>query len=300
MVAEVAILLAAERSGTHLFRSIMSNVDGVSAPAEICNGAGESEISFFQFRQHECLRNPALFSPDPATQAKLLDDYLGTVRKTKSARRLILLDIKYSHVHNFNYYWWDFFNRPYLLDYAAGKKIKIIHLIRKKLARTAISAIYARESGVYRAEHPDETVRLRIAIGRKELEERILRLSRTIRLFEDWLAPGCEHTRISYENLTENSGPMLRRLGKFLNIPGSIPVKPWFVKTTPPYEESISNYDEIKDLIDIKYGDPLRALGGGETGPRSIPLVGPGGRRSAPAGGLLTNESATARRVAAE
>src|SRR5579872_2161765 len=63
MVAEVAILLAAERSGTNLFRSILSNTPGVSALPEVCNGTVAGRLSFLKFREQASLQNPGNFYP---------------------------------------------------------------------------------------------------------------------------------------------------------------------------------------------------------------------------------------------
>src|SRR5436305_3715418 len=106
MNAQICLLLAAERSGTHLLRSILSTAPGVVAPGEICNAAqqpsGTGKLSFLSFRERICRSDSQFFFPSLPVQKTLMDRYCDFVRRSNKSSTIVVLDVKYSHVHNFN------------------------------------------------------------------------------------------------------------------------------------------------------------------------------------------------------
>lgn len=254
MSQDVGILLASERSGTHMLRSMLSKTKGISSPGEVCNVASDSirtsDTSFLKYREQACSTNHDFFYATAAVQTRLLDEYFAHVRMQFPKKKLVILDIKYAHVHNFNSFWWDIISRPFLIDYAVQRRIKLIHLVREKSYQTAISGIYAQQSGVWRTQDKAEIRSTKITINRDSLENRVRRLVEGIRLFDQWLI-GTNCVRITYEELTEVASTSLTRLSEFLEIDEKICEEPGFVKTTPPYEEVIENFGEISHLIDL-------------------------------------------------
>ncbi len=255
---DICFLLATERSGTHLLRSFLNKMPDVTSPGEICNvGSSDirsSDFSYLKFRAEACRNNPDFLYPTVNSQTTLLDEYLSLVKAVDRKRRLLVLDVKYSHVHNFNAFWWDMVSRPFLLDYVLKRKIKIIHLVRENVYQTAVSDIYAEKSGVWRAFRAEDLRKITISVGRDELTRKVRRLARNIALFEDWLA-GLAHVRITYEELTSDTARCLNRVFEYLEITGDIPPEPGVLKTTPPYDQAIANLDEIADLLDLKLID---------------------------------------------
>lgn len=252
MATEVALLIAAERSGTHMMRSMLSGTNGVAALGEICNAVSSdistSPTSFLRFRAEQCVRDARFFYPTTETQTKLLDLYFDQVRALFPKKRLVLLDIKYSHVHNFNAFWWDFVSSPFLLDYAAGRRMKIVHLVREKPYQTIVSDIYAQRSGVWRTKDPNEVPNLKIKIDSEKLKQRTHRLVRTIFQFEQWLK-SCKSARVTYEALTQDGHSVLEQLLAFFEIEGPVRVQSSYLRTTPPYQAAIENYEEIAPLV---------------------------------------------------
>jgi hypothetical protein len=260
-VPEVCILLAAERSGTHFFRSLLWQVPGVFAPGEICNAADTvgrvSDVSFLRFRENACLSDHNFFYPTDLIQSEMIDEYLSSIRLLDAGRSHVLLDVKYSHVHNFNSFWWDSVTRPFLLEYVSKNQIKVIHLVRERPYRTVISSMYARKSGVWRTQSPSDIRLLKIRIERARLQEAALRLVKAINLFTEWLE-ACKTLKISYESLTANPESCLTEVQHFLNLKTKIPARSDFIRTTPPYEQAIENFSEISDLIDIGLSGVMR------------------------------------------
>jgi hypothetical protein len=241
-----------------MLRSLLNQVPGVKAPGEICNASTahvrSQSTSFFRFREHACVENRDFFYPTRDLQATLLDQFIGSIRQTMPDSTLVVLDIKYTHVHNFNASWWDMSLRPFLLDYAGMRRMGIIHLVREKVYQTAISQIYTRKTGVWRASRPEDTRKLRIAIDRTELEDRVRRLVHNVRAFDRWLA-GTKHVRLAYEDLASDPRRSLHGLQDFLGLKNEIPKMSRYVKTTPPYEEAIANFAELRELVCVRISE---------------------------------------------
>lgn len=251
---EICILLAAERSGTHYLRSMLEKIPSVVAPGEVCNTASgdirTSSTSFLRFRANAAIADQKFFYPTLEIQTELVDNYLQYVRASHLNKRYVVLDIKYSHIHNFNSFWWDIVSPPFLLNYAIRKRLRVIHLLRYKPFRTVISGIYARKSGVWRTTNKQYIPSMKITIDRAKLESRTFQLIKTIGFYTEWLK-NSRHATISYEKLVSETETTLAELRDFLGLTRDIPPGSEFVRTTPPYEQSIENFAEISDLVDI-------------------------------------------------
>jgi hypothetical protein len=260
MATEVALLIAAERSGTHMMRSMLSGTSEVAALGEVCNAVSSdsntSPTSFLRFRAEQCVRDARFFYPTTETQTQLLDLYFEHVRALFPKKRLVILDIKYSHVHNFNAFWWDFVSPPFLLDYAVSHRMKVVHLVREKPYQTIISDIYAQRSGVWRTKDPSEVPKLKIRIDSEKLKLRTSRLVRTIFQFEQWLK-ACNTSRVTYEALTQDGRSVLEQLLTFFELCGPARVQSSYLRTTPPYQSSIENYEEIAPFVAIGLNEVL-------------------------------------------
>jgi LPS sulfotransferase NodH len=256
MKADICLLLAAERSGTHLLRSLLANVRGVVAPGEICNATvpqnRNARTSYFRFRKQACLEDPELFFPTEPAHRRLLDSFVDFLRSSHAGKALVVLDIKYAHVHNFNSFWCEPLETPYLLKYAKRKPLKILHLVRRKVYRTTISDFYAHKTGVWRAKSDDQTKQISISVDPSRLQSKAVLLARTIARFDSWLSR-CPHLQISYEALTEDRPATLQLLQRYLELKHEISDNPGFVKTTPPLEDFVENYREIAPLVDLDW-----------------------------------------------
>jgi hypothetical protein len=259
---EICILLASERSGTNFFRSLLVQMPGVSSIGEVCNTKGKdakrAPLSFLRYRSGAPLFDEKFVYRDEHVQVELLDAYLDYLRTMRPKMSLIIPDIKYAHIHNFGPAWQAVFDQPFLLGYAAAKRIKIVHLIRRKPYRTAISNLYAKASGVWVLRSGENPPAKKITINREELQARAVKLAETINLFRNWLSD-CHSVTISYEELSAETAACLARVRDFLGLKGDIPVNSPLVKTTPSYEEAITNFSEIVDLIDIDLEDLIAA-----------------------------------------
>ncbi|MCW2276427.1 hypothetical protein GJ654_19355 [Rhodoblastus acidophilus] len=254
--AGIALLIANERSGTHLLRSLIASTKLVLAPGEVCNAAADSAhmgdpSSYYCYRHNAATANRRLMYPTIGTMRELIDGFFATLKRQaeEKGKSLFLCDIKYSHIHTFNYFWWDWLSVPFLLQYARENKIPIIHLVRENVYETVLSEIYAHQTGVWRASDPGELVHKSIRVNVPAFKARAEKLQQVITLARGWLRD-CHVKEIKYSDIVDqNSMSVMDETMKFIGFDGSFKFKPGFIKTTPPYETIVENYDEIRDFF---------------------------------------------------
>lgn len=259
---KICLLLAAERSGTHFLRSMLAQAPGVAAPVEICNPTlpdiTTSPTSYLTYKANAIKLDERFSYLTSHVQTELLNNYITHIRSIYNNKKYVILDIKYSHVHNFQPAWAEFVDRPFILNYAIQKHVKIIHLVRHKPYRNIISNFFAEKSGIWHLTENAANNRIvnsfKINVDRAALEAKALRLCETINLFGKWLS-GCDVATISYEDLSNETAKCLARLRDHLGLGADIPAHSQYMKSTPPYSETIVNYSEIADLIDLELSE---------------------------------------------
>jgi len=252
--SDMIFLLAAERSGTHFVRSLVQNTGFIFAPGEVCNANADASehnpLSFFQFRADAVRKLPELALPTPSNQYELLDLYFNSLSDCAPKSQRFMCDIKYSHIHNFNNFWWDLFSVPFLLDFARRRSVSIVHLVRRKIFQTAVSELYASQSGVWRTEHAPDVVMNQIFVDLPALKRKARTLSFNINLMNEWLC-GCRHIVVSYESLSGDPIRAVNEILAFLGLGEVASVHSDYQKTTPSYNIAIKNYDEVEPFLNI-------------------------------------------------
>lgn len=232
---------------------MLENTKQVAAPGELCNANidGKSGQSFFEFRAAYIAERPKLATPTPKHQSQLLSRYFDFLRDKFKRRKTIVCDIKYSHIHNFNSSWWDIYSPPFLIRYAAQENIPIIHLVRNKIYQTAFSDFYAGLTGVWRTQSADKIVIQQTEVNLTALKNKADRITKGIELVNQWLRK-TRHIDVTYEQITGvDALATLNRVLRFLDLDEAHQLKTDFVKTTPPYEQIISNFAEVEEYLSI-------------------------------------------------
>lgn len=254
----VAVLLSAERSGTHYLRSILYNTGCFHTPGEVANASiSDSETDesfFFKFSLDFANRNGPAAANSPDGIQKLMDEYIMFLERISAREgRTFLCDIKYSHVHNFNHFWWDAEQRPFLIDFLEFRNIPIIHLIREGVGNTAFSGIYARHTQVWNTVDPEEVKRTKIYLQREEVSSEIRRISKGVKTYINWLSSVSNVTTLRYEDIVRNPSKSLQKIMKCVNLDALEYHGSDFCKVTAgDYSEIVENFDEVRDLIEYR------------------------------------------------
>lgn len=249
---KAVILLAAERSGTHLLRSIVNSSGSAFAPGEPANAGAErgletSPTDFFRIRHEYVGSREGVWIPTVSAANDLLTHFFRVCEGVSTDGKIFVCDVKYAHIHNFNAGWWDFFSVPTLINFAFENGIPIIHLIRRTPAETIISGMYAVETGVWRAWSQDGVKEIQIHVPRQVLIAATNRLVQTIYQFTSWMK-NIPHVEMYYDELLSESSMSWSNWQRITGREISR-ISPKVLKTTPEYKKSIKNYEEIKDLI---------------------------------------------------
>lgn len=254
-VPSVVVLLSAERSGTHYLRSMLHNTGFFHAPGEVANAnigdANADESFFFKFSFDFAKENGPAEAHSPAGIQRLMDEYIDLLDSISAREnRIFLCDIKYSHVHNFNHFWWDAEQRPFLIDFLEYRNIPIIHLVREYVGNTAFSGIYAQHTQVWNTVNADEVKRVQIYVQAEEMDSEIIRISKSINTYTKWLGSVNNIVNVKYEDIVDDPSKSLKQIMKRFNLEAPEIQGSDFCKVTGRYSDIVENFDEVKDLLE--------------------------------------------------
>lgn len=246
------MMLSHERSGSHYLADLLQSGGEVASLDEVCNfravDPDTSRTSFFRFRREWQELNPQLaVRPDAPAISAFLQSYLVYLLGL-SNKGLVLVDIKYGHVHNFEPAWWPSELRPFLLKFAQRHNVRIIHLTRRDSLASVVSGTVAEERQLWhRRNGSPSQAGFSVRVPVPQVIQKTLALEREKANFSAWLA-GNERLNISYEDITGSEavrGDALARVAAFLGLQTQT-FTTSFEKVTPPLHEVVKNYKELR------------------------------------------------------
>lgn len=257
-IDDVTLLVALERSGTHYLRGVLDSHPAVTTIGEVCNVSQDELLelreSFFGFLREYQTNNRTVVLRREADFTKMIEAYfmhLTSLADCKSAKRLIV-DIKCSQLINFELSWWEPLRKPFLLRFAEAHNIRVIFLERMSAFETVISKMYATKTGIWKATNKESISIIPLKVNVVELKAEMTLFRRQNALLREWMI-GLRCLHLRYEDIIEldkQDSQSISLLASFLDIEREWPVASPYIKTTPPIAEIVTNYEEIKDLID--------------------------------------------------
>lgn len=260
----IVAMIAIQRSGTHLLREILNSNRQVAMSPEPFNRDTESFCwdkyiaSLPKHKQRPC---------DSAEAMQQLDEFIEAlnhdIRRNrrvyggrKRRRRMIGLDIKYNQLKAVGPAYNDLRLRPLLLDYLRARDARIIHLVRRNVVHTAISAIIANIRKVWQ-NYDGASVGGPYRVSPTELFQYIQWITEEREAFERLAGDLKVHT-CYYEDVVSDLKSVtwfgrfrqdtsaLSKLAAFLNVPNRFWNYGYIRKVIDrPYNELIENYDEM-------------------------------------------------------
>jgi len=251
-LSDLALLVSHDRSGSHYLGSYIRSLPNQTMIDEVCNEEAldpvKDPLSFFGFRHHRSLEVPD-YSLRRTHQVvtKLLDEYFLFALES-SPPGGVTIDVKYGHIHNFEAAWWPIFRKPFLFEYAASRRLKVIHLSRWNSFEAVVSGDVAESRKVWHAIGAQKPAGPADAV---EVDTK--QLARKIQMLNDQKAAIFRWTKnlrclsVLYEELVDAvQGRACRdRVAEFL---GSVPLREFsspYRKVTPPMHLVIRNWADV-------------------------------------------------------
>ena len=246
------MLLGHERAGTNLLKNILNTSAGFRCEGEVCKIETEEERSsarnFFNYRLLEIKREPKFAFPIRANQDELIRGYLARLGELNGRCQYTIVDVKYSHLHNFNIFWTSNSARPHLLEFAHANDIRVVHLYRKQALLAVLSNELAIERRVWNTSSKEKLEDRRIVVSL----DRVLR--DTTKLFEWQMemkehCSGLDHLELTYEELMyqgELAPSTSEKLSRYFEVDPDWDPNPSLLKVSPPPEQFVVNLDELR------------------------------------------------------
>ena len=252
-MAPLHAILASQRSGTTLFRSILNSHPQVQAFDEVYGGMRpQREPNYLRYLVEQVSRDPLMAVPSAENMANLFQGHLSKLEALSPRASVRIVDVKYTHVHRFNRLNQHRLELPYLLECIQGTKGGVLHVIRRNLLATHVSATIAKRNASHRAAKEDLVSETRVALDPdatlRELEKR----ESEINHFKDILANVASVQEIYYEDMIVDgmfSEAILSDLARRWCIDMSFQRQPEREKIVPPLHEAILNFDEIESRL---------------------------------------------------
>ncbi len=264
--SRVVLLIGHERAGTNLLRSILQTHSDICCYGEICNcgdgieAAKAFTANFFNYKVKAYTADESMIYPVEEHQERLLKGYFEDLCQN-SGSRVILVDIKYGHIHNFNTFWTSWLGTPFLLRFVTEKNIRVIHLYRKNLLEAVCSTFLAQARSVWNTDKPEELENVRIHVDPARAKRRVSVLDHEKEMIMGYL-PNYQTLTLVYEQMLVEGvlNPMVSEaLARFLGVSEEWNAVPKLVKVSPPLSEYVENYDEFRRMFfDTKFASCIQ------------------------------------------
>ncbi len=257
---EVLLLLAAQRSGTHLLGSILNSHPAICSLDEVLN-PNPKAAEVLPLRYHLYLKERMQKNPEDCTPLHgkaMFHDYVDRIEDSYPDQRHILLDIKYDQLHQIPVETHELQAPPPVLKIFFNRKTKIIHMVRRNILKAVVSMYTAHASQRFAAYSEAEKHESKISIDTitllRDLEQRrdsVARASsllqrrsdRTLSLYyEDLCDPAPDGNLVSPESV--------RQIAQFLDLENRFSLKPHIVKQgSNQLADMIENWEEVRSAL---------------------------------------------------
>jgi hypothetical protein len=261
------VLLARQRSGTHALRSALQSHPDLFGVEEIfhlksAEEPGTGDTNFFTFLKRQVGNN--ILRLIPVDYETLFLEYLEYLRGF-TARRFLLLDVKYNTVHHIAKSYQPLVGPPYLFQLMVKHGLRTFVLTRRNYLRAFISMAKTRAGNPFHATLADE--KLRDGKIRVNVHELLYELKRwqhedeaVQHAFRDYPAyRNCDYKdRLFVTDYAEAIRPsgnrlapeFLERFSRWLGIPNTFVPQIQFQKLSHlPLAETIENYSEVAAVL---------------------------------------------------
>jgi LPS sulfotransferase NodH len=252
----VTLLISHERSGSHLFGELVRSLAETHVFDEVCNARAidpwSDPKSFLGFRKRWGDENPDFWwKPSSQTQSEMVIAFFDHLRGLAPDKN-VLVHIKYGHIHNFEWYWFPIFRRPFLFETCRSHGFRIIHLHRLNVMEAVVSDRLAEQRKLWASSQPraEELMRQSHRIDAARVVQEIEQLAAQILWIQKYWLPGTQFMDVTYEELVgavNKENNLRRRVADFLGATEEDEFVPKLKKVTF-LKEAIVNFAEIRQV----------------------------------------------------
>lgn len=264
------VVLAKQRSGTHLLRSRLLSSRSFFDCGEVfyLDPSTEQPLgahNYFRYREDAVAEDPSLTLPTLVNAEALLGGFIRQLSAAAPADRLLLLDIKYNSTHHFNPAWHEPLECPHLLVLLDRHEVPIIHLVRRNVLLTCLSSRIAAEHGVFNVRQQDDFDPGKIHLDPQWVVGTVEAWQREI----DWFSAHLERFErvctVTYEQLAASSDGIPRELRSFIGSTAGVDLPAHLTSTlkkmVPRPQDVIENFSSVADALErAGYGRFLRDI----------------------------------------
>ena len=147
MPGRTFLLISHERSGSHLAGDFLGALAGFRVVDEVANPdalrPSKHAESLHRFKYDYLIRDPAfMLEPTRKGHTEFVAAFFDHLVKLKAPNDIVV-DIKYGHVHNFEWWWCPPLIRPFLFVFCQERDIGIVHLYRENVIAATVSSLIA-------------------------------------------------------------------------------------------------------------------------------------------------------------
>ena len=232
------VIVATQRSGSTWLSASLDRHPQVVCHGEIFQRQHASSPSYDSFvAAHNGRRVLRAVAPWRTT-GEFLDRLLDPLLDPPGPARTIGFKVMYNQLHR----------HPELLLEMRRRPMSVIHLVRHNVLKTRISAMVARERGIWAADRPvDQPAKVTVPL--EGLLEDLKRRQWRIRVHRTLLRP-VHPLEIAYEDLLRQPEVEFRRVTSYLAVPEDLAALGSKVKLLPDrLEDLVENYAELASRL---------------------------------------------------
>ncbi len=254
MPGRTFLLISHERSGSHLAGDFVNSLAGFRMVDEICNPdavrPGKHVESLHRFKYDYLIGDPTfMLAPTRPGHAAFVAAFFAHLAKLRSPNDVVV-DIKYGHVHNFEWWWCPPLVRPFLFGFCQENDTGIVHLYRENVIEATVSGMIADKRKIWHSWQvkPETDTEAKFNLSVREVIRRAKLLQRQTQLFKGWTS-GTRKIEITYEEISAHlgkGGETDANLTAFLGSKLRNEFQPRHQKVTRPVAEIVENFDELR------------------------------------------------------
>ncbi len=199
-----------ERS--HLAGDFLGALAGFRVVDEVANPdalrPSKHAESLHRFKYDYLIRDPAfMLEPTRKGHTEFVAAFFDHLVKLKAPNDIVV-DIKYGHVHNFEWWWCPPLVRPFLFVFCQERDIGIVHLYRENVVEATVSSLIADRRRIWHSWQvkPDSGLeRRKHLLPAYDVVRRAKLLKRQTEIFKDWMGTN-RRLEITYEEIAAHLG----------------------------------------------------------------------------------------------